>query len=259
MVANERKLDTLTSALTPKERAVLWLRAWCAGEAADYRLAHYCPSQDRAVFDRIVAAVKRGNSEIHGQVIILLEWLARTESEIHWLRIFDLHAAQVREMEKMTGKRAPKLPAPWNTDRQVAIGWGVLVDPDQPTARTWDEFREISWRDVKRSLELRWQDLAAFREVFNKVERVFGEPLVQREVGERLDCYEDSLTRLSGEFEGELDPSSPNPEKVAFLREMFGLDELADEHDPRATMHETVRATLTEFEQEQAELLSNRS
>lgn len=259
MALNQKALDTLASVLTPRERSVIWLRAWCAEEKPDHRLARYCPSQDRAAFDRIVGAVERGNSETHGQLVMLLEWLAKTESEIHWLRIFDLHTAQVREMEKLTGKRAPKLPAPWNTNRQVPIGWGQLIDPDRPAATSWEEFREMSWRDAKQSLEVRWQDLAMFKEVLNEVEQVFGEPLVHHGVGEKLGWYEDALKRLSGEFEGELDPALPDPEKVAGLRELFGLDELGDEHDPRAGMHETLRDSLAEFEQQQKETLQGGS
>jgi hypothetical protein len=256
---NQRKLETLANALTAKERAVLWMRACCAGDEPDHRLRTYCPPEDRAEFERYVSSVEHGSGEIHGQLIILLEWLANTESEMHWLRIYDLLAGQVREMEKVTGKRAPKLQPPWNTNRQVPIAWGTLLHPDRPVPRSWDDHREMSKRELRTSLELRWRDLAVIDEVLSELERVFGEPLLHHDVAERLDWFRESLQRLSSEYGGPIERGAPDLERVQVLREAFGLDELGEDDDPRARMHETNRASLEAFEREQAKMLRNGS
>jgi hypothetical protein len=80
MVAADRKLAALASALTPRERAILQVRAWCPEEDAGGRLGRYWAPGDRAEVERVGDAISKVSNELHAFMVVWFEWLAVPET-----------------------------------------------------------------------------------------------------------------------------------------------------------------------------------
>ena len=132
MAALDRRMDLLNSQLTARERGILILRAWCAGETPDERLRRYCPPHDKESMESFIRAFERGTGETHGQLVILLEWTATLEGAVSSLRISQLYDARMKALEAVAKRAVDPLPPPWKDERRVPIGWGVLK-PEQET------------------------------------------------------------------------------------------------------------------------------
>ncbi|MEO8538150.1 MAG: hypothetical protein ABI577_00300, partial [bacterium] len=266
MVAIDRRLDALTSELTARERAVLWLRAWRQGEKVDERVVRFCPPQDKPEMHRICAAVEHASDEARGLLIILLEWMANAELEFHLVRIARAYGAYVESLEAVAKKPVPPLPAPWDTSRAVPIGWGRLIQHEERrTPKDWEQFRRYSLASVEEALALRWWDVLSMESVFDDIEAAIGEPLMHQESAALLDGLRDAIFKLAEEvsiFDEEFSLTGASGDHIDTLRLAVDWDAIRGtpkEKHAREWMHEKQRQELETWEREQSEELRNRS
>jgi hypothetical protein len=262
VVGVDRRLDLLTSELTPRERGMLWLREWRDDVPHDDRLIRLCPPQDKPEMDRFVLAVEQGNREAHGLLVILLEWAANIETDLHFYRALRLHRERIRSLEAVAKKAVPPLPPPWNMDRKVPIGWGRLVGEDgSDEAGSWDEVEEKLRRDLIRSISFRWNDLLVLDEVFEELERALGEEMMYFEVRQFLDGYRQALVRMRSALESDgeaFELAGPHEGQANLIREAFDWSVIRpapeDKH-PREWMHPQQAEELQSWERVQADTL----
>jgi hypothetical protein len=264
MVAVDRRLDLLTSELTPRERGLLWLREWRDDVPHDDRLIRLCPPQDKPEMDRFILAVEQGNREAHGLLIILLEWAANIETELHFHRALRLHRERMRSLEAVAKKAVSPLPPPWPMNRQVPIGWGRLVGEDgRDVAGSWDEFEENARQDLMRSISFRWNDLLAFDEVFGELKGLLGEDMMHFEVRQFLTGFREAIVRMRSDLESNGEPfelAGPREGQGDLIRDAFDWEAIRpapkDKH-AREWMHPQQAEELEAWEHEQAEGLRN--
>ena len=262
MVGVDRRLDLLASELTPRERGMLWLREWRDDQPHDDRLVRMCPPQDKPEMDRFVLAVEQGNREAHGLLVILLEWAANIETELHFYRALRLHRERMRSLEAVAKKPVPPLQPPWDMDRKVPIGWGrLVVEGGRHVAGSWDEFEEKARRDLIRSISFRWNDLKAFDEVFGELASALGEEMMHFEVRQFLNGYREAVTRMRSELEADgdsFDLLGPREGQGDLIREAFDWEAIRpapkDKH-AREWMHAQQQEELETWEREQASML----
>jgi hypothetical protein len=265
MVAVERRLGRLTSELTARERAVLCLRAWCEGEEADERVIRYCPPQDKTEMERIRRAVEHASIEAHSTLIILLEWTAHTEAEIHRLRVLTAYQEHVAALEAVAKKEVRPMPPPWETSRKVPMGYGRLVsEEDEGVAQDWDDFRLRCLKSIEESLTFRWKDALGIEAVFDDLAKTMGEAVMHQTARRLLDGVRDSVLRLTREVESFDEdfqlPGEPG-EHGAVLRNAIDWDAIRGAppvKHAREWMYGQQAAELEAWEREQAEELRAR-
>ena len=85
MVAVERRLEQMETALSGRDRARLYVRAVSRGEEPDDRLERSCPASERAQFDAVRQAVERGVTEVWQRLLFEIEWLNNDDVSLGWL------------------------------------------------------------------------------------------------------------------------------------------------------------------------------
>lgn len=258
----DRKLDALTSVLTARQRAILRLRAWCADEEPDDRLIRLCPPQDKAEMDRIVRAVEHANGEANGALILWLEWLANTESDLHWHRALSLFHRRQVQLEQVARKPVAPLPLPWDHERLVPLGWGRLVHDEEPgAAPDWAEFVRRSGDALRVALSLRWRDVRATEAAFARLTSIMGEELIHAETKRLLEGLREHTLRLRDEmvaFGEACDLPSEFGDHIAYVQESIdwpAVQVVPPEKHAREWMAESQRQELEAWERQQAEQL----
>lgn len=259
MVAVERKLDALTSALTSRQRAILVLSAWLRGETADERLYRFCPPADLAEFEAMRRAVNRGNELLRQTGAYLLEWIAQIEMQIHWLRTLEMYQRREKAIASPVRKTLPPLLSVWETSRQTARAFGRHVSDEEPEPRTWEEFSARLARTLLNAIQQRWQDYLQGKAALEEASEALGIDATHRVVRELFERLEDDILRLArmmGEAGHavklpELDRDAESYAATAFKLEV--LREFPREKHERESLHAQARAELEAWEKEQAE------
>lgn len=260
MVAVDRKLDALTSVLTARQRAILGVKAWVAGEQADARLERMCPPHDLAEMQGITRAVAKGNTEINSMVIFLLEWVAQNEVQIHWLRSLQPFLARDKALPAQARRLLPSLPRPWDTERKTHLGYGRLEHLNEPDAATWEQFAVRLVRDIADAIQKRWQDYLQCEAALESASKALGTDVVHMEIRQTLDHYRAAVLNLVEQFRlagHTVVLPQFDMEVASFATQAFNLDvlrELPAEKHPREWLHERGLAELEEWEKEQAVL-----
>ena len=165
-MTTEKRLNDLALGLTVRERVVLAVRPWLAGEVPADNLARNCPEADRQEMERLFHAIEHGNQLLGDAVAFSLEWLNSEEITFAWLEC--LAAFVARERTRPLGRRPlPDLPPPGRGfNRDLPMTHGRQIGEDHPVPATWEEAVETLTVQMRRALETRWRGVLMFEEAF---------------------------------------------------------------------------------------------
>ena len=178
MTTTEKRLTDLALGLTVRERVVLAIRPWLAGEVPADQLARNCPEADRQEMEGLFHAIERGNQLLGDSVAFSLEWLNAEEITFAWLQC--LAAFVARERTRPLGKRPlPDLPPPGRGFvRDLPMAHGRQIGEDDTVPATWEEAVENLTAQMRRALETRWRGVLMFEEAFAFGCAAFGHDIV---------------------------------------------------------------------------------
>ena len=92
-----KRLDDVVLGLTVRERVLLAIRPWLAGEEPADGLARNCPEPDRPEMERLFHAIERGNQLLGEAVALSLEWANTEDVTMAWLENASPPSSPVRE------------------------------------------------------------------------------------------------------------------------------------------------------------------
>ncbi len=262
MALNERKLDTLTSALTTRERAGLFMRAWCDGEEPDDRLRRFCPPADRAEYERLCNVIETGNNRLYTALVINQEWLHGNELELQLLICLEGHQEREQKLPAAVRRGLPALPTPREVKRRTQLGWESLDDDDGPAPASWEELRERLVETLVRDLCMRWREVLAMEGLFAEAQRLLGAEvahghnrrLLSGLRGGLLEIQE-AMAERGHAFEFPADPGDARERLQNYFDPAALRDPGGDQRTAREWMHEKQYAELEAWEREQAEML----
>ena len=181
-MTTEKRLSDLALGLTVRERVLLAIRPWLAGEVPADQLARNCPEADREEMEGLFRAIERGNQLLGDSVAFSLEWLNGEGVTMAWLEC--LTAFVARERTRPLGKRPlPELPPPGRGfNRDLPRAHGRQVGEDDPIPENWEEAVETLAAQIRRALETRWRGVLMFEEAFALGCAAFGHDVVHTRV-----------------------------------------------------------------------------
>lgn len=255
MSATEKRLDQAAEGLTARERATVVIKRWMDGGELDKRLTANAPGDQRQECDRIVDAVGEANARLHQACAFLLEWLWQEETQVAWLQTLTAFIDRTEHLEaalraagwKVKEGKAPSLfkaqrrltvtalPAPkLGLERDLPLLWGTKAFPDDQheTPTTWPAVRDHLAFELRRGLQMRWQDLAARRVVLDELSEAMGgvnmtHPQVAAALAalhkKVLELYE-VLVRVGGPF----DLGGADEERITSARAWVKWDDIRE-------------------------------
>ena len=178
MTTTGKRLDDLVLGLTVRERVLLAIRPWLAGEEPADGLARNCPEPDRPEMERLFHAVERGNQLLGEAVAFSLEWANTEDITMAWLECLAAFCARER-VRHQGGRGLPALPSPGRGFvRDLPMTWGRKVGEDDPIPHTWEEALETLTRQMRSAVETRWRGVLGFEEAFALGSAAFGHDIV---------------------------------------------------------------------------------
>ena len=215
----DARLTKLLPALTAKERFLLELPSYRAGEKPDPAVRRSTPDEQRSEFDHYIRLLNAVNRKLGAHTIVvrlLVEKLVGTASLI--VSTCDL-GFQVWELAKLVpASKRPKAEAiVAGSINPVELPWG---DEDKPGS--WLERAEGLVAQVRRDLLIRWQEVLAIEALLDEVAEEFsGEDLALPDLRQWLAEAKENL-EMVGRVLGEEKPaliSESTP--LADLRKML--------------------------------------
>ena len=178
MTTTEKRLDDLVLGLTVRERVLLAIRPWLAGEEPADGLARNCPEPDRPEMERLFHAIERGNQLLGEAVAFSLEWANTEDVTMAWLECLAAFVARER-VRPQGGRGLPALPPPGRGFvRDLPMTWGRKVGEDDPIPESWEEALETLTRQMRSAVETRWRGVLGFEEAFALGSAAFGHDIV---------------------------------------------------------------------------------
>lgn len=269
MTAPARRLEAVSTGLTARERALLILRAWLAGEDPDFRLRRYAPAEQKEELERVERAIDDWQQELHRDLWTSSEWLYQDSLQLELFLCLDAFLRREAALLAALGNDAPSLPAlpepgRW-LGRDVPLLYGVLAyDDDEPPPVGLREQRDRLLRDRVRAVLLRWDHLVAFLAVVDEVAAVMGERLLHRDLANVMEAMEKKLLGMHEAlqpFERFALPPVPSEERLEAARARVRWDDLRDKKTEtgRPWMRPEELAALEAREAELAAELRNQS
>ena len=256
MTTTEKRLDDLSLRLSVRERVILALRPWLAGEEPPDTLARNCPEPERPEMERLFHAIERGNQLLGDTLAFSLEWANSEDITMGWLEC--LAAFVARERTRPPRERGlPALPRPGRGFvRDLPMSWGRKVGEDDPLPETWDEAVETLTRQMRKSIEIRWRSVLTVEEAFALGCAAFGHEVVHATLRNGLAALRAKvldLHRAMQPFEAFVLPSLA-PEDHQRANEYFDLDALRAAGDAKGPRERRWPSKLAEVEAEEARL-----
>ncbi|MEO6044371.1 MAG: hypothetical protein ABIQ47_10675 [Tepidiformaceae bacterium] len=255
MSTTEKRLDQAAEGLTARERATVVLKVWMDSGELDKRLTKNAPGDQRQECDRIVDAVGQANENLHHDCAFLLEWVWQEETQVTWLQSLAAFIDRTEHLEaalrvagwKVEQSGAPALqrsqkrvslrplPAPrLGLERDLPLLWGTTAFPDDQheTPTTWPAVRDHLAFELRRGLQMRWQDLAARRVVLDELsEAMGGVNMTHPQVAGALDALHRKVLEL---YEALVDVGGPfelggaDEERIANARTWVNWDDIRE-------------------------------
>ena len=256
MTTIEKRLDDLALGLTVRERVLLAIRPWLAGEVPADGLARNCPEADRQEMEGFFHAIERGNQLLGDAVAFSLEWLNAEEITFAWLEC--LAAFVARERTRPLPKRAlPNLPPPGRGFvRDLPMTHGRRIGEDDPVPATWEEAVETLTAQMRKALETRWRGVLMFEEAFALGCAAFGHDILHarlRNAGVALRAKVLDLHQAMQQFEA-FDLPDLTSEDHEQAQEYFDLVALRGTGEAKGPREQLWPAKLAEVEAEEARL-----
>ena len=259
MTTTEKRLDDLALGLTVRERVLLAIRPWLAGEEPADDLPRNCPEPDRPEMEGLFHAIERGNQLLGDAVAFSLEWANSEEITFAWLEC--LAAFVARERTRPLPKRAlPDLPPPGRGFvRDLPMTHGRRIGEDDPVPATWEEAVETLTAQMRRALETRWLGVLMFEQAFALGCAAFGHDVVHARMRNAVVALRAKVLDLHHAmqpFEGFTLPelSADDHEQA---QGYFDLAALRETSEAKGRREQLWPAQLAEVEAEEARLAAN--
>ena len=235
MTLGDRRLDRLYPALSAKERAILILRAWKAGDDPEPQIRSTIPNNQVFAYDRLIALMRRASGDLTNVILVVVQLVEQLS--LRWCWLASLHVAAlnaedvasvalaaVRGKERIALRRALR-------PRMARFAMSLCGDPRWGQA---DEVQRMSGDVIAAGLiaamreiwPQRWQELRAVEIVLDEVAQEFdGEDPLDPEVRILLDTCRADLLDLKERIEpytGKVKVDDPEEELLNRLRESVG-------------------------------------
>lgn len=266
MVAMERKLGQLETALSGRDRALLSIQAFARGEEPDERLERYCPASERPTMVALKEAVANGIQQTWQRVLFEIEWLNNDELMLGWLECIAGFLEREKAFTKLAGanaKSVPAIPKPGRGFiRDLPLLWGETIDSPAAPPATWAVAVPFLVTELRKGVEIRWRQLLAYEEGFAKASQALGVEIRHPDLQTGMNAARAKLLDLHAalqQFE-RFDLTGPSERELEMVNSFWDWKALGEQDEltsARAGMHETRRADLEAWEREQAERLKD--
>jgi hypothetical protein len=228
-----RDLERLYPALSAKERVLLILRAWKAGEDHDPQIRYTIPTKQTYEYNRLIALVRGASGDLSHYIVLVAQLVEQLSLRWCWLaslHLGALNACQLAESalaathgkEKAALRRALK---PTMTRFAVSLygdpRWGKA---DGRQRMTGDVVAEGLVEGIREMWPQRWRELRASEIIVAEIAEEFdGEDPLHIEVRELLEkCRADllDLQDLLERYTGKLAQEEPEEALLVRLREI---------------------------------------
>ena len=186
MTAFDHRLRDVMRDLSARERALLALRLWVAGEPFDQELIRSMPHDQREEYDRLVLRYEDANQQVGGYEAMWQQWIAETEVFVLWLhslkaweereQVYTACLAEQGVTVRSKGSRRTKGEelvlglgpvCPWGLMKGITQLWGTRpADRGEGRAPRLLELSAAVADSVRGGIELRWQEQRAIEIVF---------------------------------------------------------------------------------------------
>lgn len=186
-----RRLDCLMPRLTPRERAVMVLRRWKAGQEPEPQLLRSSRPGEAAEYNRLIDVLQTASGELSQYGALLHLAVSELGTRFAWFF--------------------------------TAVLWGNGRSEDED--RRAGEICELLADQLRTGVSLRAQELEALDVVLREVaERFDGEDPIKPAARELIEATRDHLETLIEDVDrylGGLDRGEPSEEQIAFLRRLI--------------------------------------
>jgi hypothetical protein len=230
----ESRLDRLYPALTAKERGLLVLHAYKAGETPDPLIYRTCPSEQGPAFNRYIHLMNAMNVELATVLVIMREQMDKAELKYSWLmtaliwgletQVLGRHALAATKDRKLR-KDIRRLMARAPSDLQVPLD--LTVPPEEPVTFEkgyGDETVKALLFGIKQSLQQHWCELRSIEIGVQEVAEEFGgEDPLHADTREMIDECLRSCTKIRDDVKGyvEIELTEPTDDDVAQVRRLI--------------------------------------
>ena len=249
MTSRQGRMTGLIAKLTPRERAVLYLRRLLAGEQPDQYISMFMPPSEAAEFKRLVRLVENANDRALGWLAIWQLAVEATDRTLAWLETLLAWEDRCRALEEGLlevgicvveagpGRRPSRgvmllEPLPrvsHGLAQEAMVVFEGYEAPGRASSASPAELPAVLREIIRQGVEARWQELAGLEVLFTELSEMefLGQPIVRddvphfiSEMRERLREIAVGLEAAGGVVTWE-SPAAPLP----FLRRSFGLRE----------------------------------
>jgi hypothetical protein len=235
----EARLDRLYPRLTARERGLLVLHAYKAGEKPDPLIYRTCPSEQGAAFNRYIHLMNACNVELATVVLILRTQIDKMELKYSWLMTVLIWGMETQVLgdrvlaatkDRKLRKDVRRLMARAPSDLKVPVD--LTVPPAEPETFDngyGDETVKALLFGIKQNLQQHWAELRAIEVAVQEVAEEFGgEDPLRADTREMIEDCRRSCTTLRDDVMPyvEIELTEPRDDDVALVR-LF-IQELAD-------------------------------
>ncbi len=231
----EQRLDRLYPALTPKERGLLVLQAYRAGEQPDRLIYSTTPSAQGSAFNRYIGLMNAVNTEVAYVLMLVNAQVRQVDLKYGWLMSLLLWGLEIDSLGDHVLKATKDRALQRDVRKMMKRAPGALQVPIDLTApQTKDLFQEGYGRGlvvalltgIKEGSERHWRELRAVEIAVAEVaDKEFdGEELLQPDVQATLDDAKAMLKTVHEGIVPYVEPfelSEPSDEDVELVRKLI--------------------------------------
>jgi hypothetical protein len=225
----DQRLDRLYPALSAKERGLLVLHAYKAGETPDRLIYSTTPSGQGPAFNRYIRLMNACNSELATTLMLIREQIGKTDLKYAWFMTLCLWGLETqflgdevlaatkdrrlrRDVRRMM-RRAPG-------DLQVPVDLTLPRDERDPFKQGYgDEMVRAVLSGIKQGLEQHWCELRSIEIALAEVAGEFdGEDPLQPDVRALLDDCLATCTTLRDQVADYVAIELPGPSPVKWCK-----------------------------------------
>ena len=236
----EARLKRLLPALTAKERGLLVLQAYKAGEQPDRTIYDTCPSAQGAEFNRYIRLMNAVNVELATVLVILRTQVEKTDLKHAWLMTTLIWGMETKILgdqvlattkDRKFRKEVRRLMARAPSD--LAVPLDLTVPPEEPETFPkgyGDETVKALLFGIKQDVQQHWCELRAIEIGVQEVAEEFGgEDPLKSDTREMIDDCRRSSTTLRDDLAPyvEIELLEPSEDDVAHVRKL--IEKLVDE------------------------------
>jgi hypothetical protein len=230
-MSGEQRLNRVYPALSARERGLLVLKAYKAGEKPDPQIYHSTPDAQAHAFNRYVHLMNACNVELATVLAIMREQMDKAELKYSWLmtaliwgletQVLGRHALAATKDRKLR-KDIRRLMARAPSDLRVPID--PTVPPEEPATFKkgyGDATVHALLFGINQSLQQHWRELRAIEIVVQEVAEEFGgEDPLQPDTREMIDECLRSCTKIRDDVKVyiEIELAEPRDDDVAQVR-----------------------------------------